>query len=68
MTRISELFPPFLTKLNVYCRHPNAEVITHGSKEESKGYEEEGLRKQEDKSQEKEEVKLFSGRPAIGVF
>jgi hypothetical protein len=37
----------------------HAEVITHGSKKESKGYEEESLRKQEDKSQEKEEVNLL---------
>ena len=45
----------------------SVEVITYGSKEESKGYEEEGLRKQEDKSQE-EEVNFFSERPVIGAF
>ena len=35
------------------------EVINYGSKKESKGYEEEGLRKQEDKSQEEEVLNLL---------
>jgi len=43
------------------------EVINHGSKEESKGYEEESLQEQEDKGQEKEEISLLFQNTQIEI-